>query len=627
MKDGVLDFSDTIYIDEAAHKLLWKSEVKPNTILLSMSGTIGDVAIAMPDYKYPMNSNQDIAKITLRGGLNPFYLYAFLRSKYGQNFLLREARGSVQQHVFLSQMENIKVSLLSDSFQSHIEQIVKSAHAKLSDSKSLYSEAEEILLSELGLKNWQPSSTAVNIKKLQESFLQTGRLDSEYYLPCYEDYVHLVEHYRGGYGQFASVCTTNEANYVPSENEEYTYIELGNIGSYGDITGCTVAYGKDLPSRARRVVHTNDVVLSSVEGSLQSCALVTAEYDNAICSTGFYVVRSDVMNPETLLTLFKSEVMQNLFKRNCSGTILTAVNHNELQKIVVPKIRKEVQAEIAENVQKSIALRNEAKSLLENAKLQAENTIQTGGGMSKALLEQSVYYFRLAQWLLLQELLLDYWKSRGAVNCSVKSFSAVQSTGRLDAEYYQPKYDEIENAIKSYKGGYFVFGKTIEYIFTGEYSEEYKNKSDDLIFYIRSLNMKNGRIETDDTHYVNPADFKKVVKTGNIITARVGTIGVFAEVDKSLDNAACSDNILCFNFPAQYNPAVYTMLLNSKPIFELVDRLARGSVQQRLNQETLKDLILPILPKSNRLQSQRKSNAHSHCAQKASGFWSRQSGW
>ncbi|MED3749378.1 restriction endonuclease subunit S, partial [Geobacillus stearothermophilus] len=35
--------------------------------------------------------------------------------------------------------------------------------------------------------------------------------------------------------------------------------------------------------------------------------------------------------------------------------------------------------------------------------------------------------------------------------------------------------------------------------------------------------------------------------------------------------------------------------VNSYYYFELIDRLARGSVQQRLNQETLKDLIVPII--------------------------------
>lgn len=379
MKDGILDFSNVLYIDEDAHRLLWKSEVKPNTILLSMSGTIGDVAIAIPEYHYPINSNQDIAKITLTGGLNPYYLYAFLRSKYGQNFLKREARGSVQQHVFLSQLECIKVPLLNERFQQIIEQIVKSAHANLFKSKSLYSEAEEILLSELGLKDWQPNNVPVNIKQLKESFFASGRLDAEYYQSKYEDYTRLIRKYMNGSDVLGNICSLNDKNFSPIENVEYKYIELSNIGNSGEITGCTTSIGAELPSRARRLVHTNDVIVSSVEGSLQSVALVTAEYNKAICSTGFYVVKSETINPETLLVLFKSVPIQNLLKQGCSGTILTAIGRNELRNMVMPKIKSEVQKKIAEYVQKSISLRNEAKRQLENAKIMVEKEIEKGG--------------------------------------------------------------------------------------------------------------------------------------------------------------------------------------------------------------------------------------------------------
>lgn len=379
MKDGILDFSNVLYIEEDAHRLLWKSEVKPNTILLSMSGTIGDVAIAIPEYHYPINSNQDIAKITLTGGLNPYYLYAFLRSKYGQNFLKREARGSVQQHVFLSQLECIKVPLLNERFQQIIEQIVKSAHANLFKSKSLYSEAEEILLSELGLKDWQPNNVPVNIKQLKESFFASGRLDAEYYQSKYEDYTWFIRKYMNGSDVLGNICSLNDKNFSPIENVEYKYIELSNIGNSGEITGCTTSIGAELPSRARRLVHTNDVIVSSVEGSLQSVALVTAEYNKAICSTGFYVVKSETINPETLLVLFKSVPIQNLLKQGCSGTILTAIGRNELRNMVMPKIKSEVQKEIAEYVQKSISLRNEAKRQLENAKIMVEKEIEKGG--------------------------------------------------------------------------------------------------------------------------------------------------------------------------------------------------------------------------------------------------------
>ncbi|MDE7291753.1 MAG: hypothetical protein K2N58_06880 [Treponemataceae bacterium] len=385
-KENIFDLSRGAFISEKAHNANFRTSLKVNDVVVSTVGTIGNCAV-VDELVLPANTDRHVGIIRLKNNYSPYVLSTFLLSKYGRVQTLREATGNVQLNLFIYKLKELRIPLFSQTFQSQIEQIVKSAHGKLADSKSLYSQAEDLLLRELRLKDWQPDDSTVNIRNLKESFLRTGRLDSEYYLPRYEDYVRLVEQYRGGYGEFRAVCATDEVNYMPSVNTEYKYIELGNIGNYGEITGCTVAAGKDLPSRARRLVHENDVILSSVEGSLQSCALVTSEYENAVCSTGFYVVRSDVMNPETLLMLFKSEPMQSLFKRNCTGTILTAISHNELQKIVMPKIRTEVQSEIAKNVRKSISLRNEAKSLFENAKQKVEDSIESkfilGGGTSE----------------------------------------------------------------------------------------------------------------------------------------------------------------------------------------------------------------------------------------------------
>lgn len=158
---------------------------------------------------------------------------------------------------------------------------------------------------------------------------------------------------------------------------QYKYIELADIGKSGEITGCNEQTGEELPTRARRIVHKGDVIVSSIEGSLDSCALVTDEYDGALCSTGFYVLKSHLINPETLLVLFKSLPVQSLMKKGCSGTILTAIGKSEFEKIPIPLIRQEVQDEIAKHIQKSCELRMEAMQLLENAKLTIETAIET----------------------------------------------------------------------------------------------------------------------------------------------------------------------------------------------------------------------------------------------------------
>jgi restriction endonuclease S subunit len=137
-----------------------------------------------------------------------------------------------------------------------------------------------------------------------------------------------------------------------------------------------LAQGKELPSRARRKVNSGDVIISSIEGSLESCALIPDNYDNALCSTGFYVINSANINSETLLVLFKSEVMQNILKRNCSGTILTAINKTDFLNIPVPLIHSEIQCQIAELITQSFSLRRESERLLEEAKEMVEREIE-----------------------------------------------------------------------------------------------------------------------------------------------------------------------------------------------------------------------------------------------------------
>ena len=175
-----------------------------------------------------------------------------------------------------------------------------------------------------------------------------------------------------------SLCKLHYKNFVPQGHDSYQYIELADVGQSGDISDVDIQYGSDLPTRARRIVKSGQIIVSSVEGSLQSCALITDEYDGALCSTGFYVLDSDCINSETLLVLFKSEPIQALMKQRCSGTILTAISKDELLSMPLPMIDEDVQKAIAAKVQESVSLRRQSKQLLEYAKQAVEMAIEQG---------------------------------------------------------------------------------------------------------------------------------------------------------------------------------------------------------------------------------------------------------
>ncbi|WP_424945635.1 hypothetical protein [Candidatus Spongiihabitans sp.] len=139
--------------------------------------------------------------------------------------------------------------------------------------------------------------------------------------------------------------------------------------------------GLYLPTRARRKVTTGDVIVSSIEGSLSSIALIESEYNQALCSTGFHVIKSEELkseelNSETLLVLLKSIVGQLQLNKGCSGTILTAISKDEFSKIVLPKIEEEKQTQIQQKITESFTLRKQSKHLLECAKQAVEMAIE-----------------------------------------------------------------------------------------------------------------------------------------------------------------------------------------------------------------------------------------------------------
>lgn len=319
--------------------------------------------------------------------IDPYYLLVFLRSNYGFKQLLRQRELTIQYQLTLERVKQILVYTPSNILQNLIKTIVLRTFSFKQKSHDLYLSAQNLLLQELGLTDWQPDDESVATKTFAD-FQNSGRLDAEYYQPKYEAIAEKLTQYSNGTVSCENILVN--AMTKLTNGTQYCYLELADIGKSGEINSCTHDIAENLPSRARQKVKTNDVIVSSVEGSLTSCALITEEYNNAICSTGFHVLRSAEINPETLLLLMKSSPIQALLKQGCSGTILTAILPDALKAIKLPLIRKEVQNELAAKVQESFALRKESKRLLELAKHAVEVAIEQGEDAAMKLLEENI---------------------------------------------------------------------------------------------------------------------------------------------------------------------------------------------------------------------------------------------
>ena len=94
--------------------------------------------------------------------------------------------------------------------------------------------------------------------------------------------------------KLGDVCESKIANRDPRREPDsrFIYVDITSIdASTKTITDPKNLIGKDAPSRARQVIQTGDVIVSTTRPNLNAVAKVTKEYDKQICSTGFCVLR------------------------------------------------------------------------------------------------------------------------------------------------------------------------------------------------------------------------------------------------------------------------------------------------------------------------------------------------
>lgn len=379
IQNGIVRITEnTAFLPESILKE-YSSNIKlayPGDIIIAKGGnSLAKVGLLTDTYNYySVCRDLIIIRTNKIVNIDKYFLWLFLHSKIGQKIMLRTASQTGQPHLTINEIKNITVpkntkgeNICKNAFLKSIELEIKS--------KQLYREAEQLLLAELGLLDYQVKNT-LSFSTTKKEIEEAHRYDSEYFQPKYAEIVKKIEEYKGGWDLVKNVINLKDKNYTPKIDQKYKYLALSNISSQGYIQDYQEEFGKDLPSRARRKINTNDLIISSIEGSLSSCALVEKKFDNSICSTGFFVLNSEKINSETLLILFKSSIVQEFLQRGSKGTILTAISKTELESIKIPLIESSIQEQIAEKIQDSHKLRKEGRELLEEAKRKVEEEIE-----------------------------------------------------------------------------------------------------------------------------------------------------------------------------------------------------------------------------------------------------------
>lgn len=390
--DGIFIKKPGKYCNRMSNRTFHNLALKKDDVLVCRTNgnpkLVGKTAIVPMDYDYAFASylfrirpNTDI--------INSATLCVYLNNRIGRAEIEKNLMVSNQANFSPDKFRDIRIPKLDTNLQLLIETIVYTSFKYHQSAISFYFNAEQILLSSLGLDNWKSKRQLFFVKKLSETE-PVDRIDAEFFQPLYDELIEKIKKYKNGYKRLGEILAVKDETFLPRSDWTYKYIELAHISENGNINGFIEATGKELPTRARLKVNIGDVIVSSIQGALSSIALINADLDNAICSTGFYIVKSDTLNSETLLVLLKSPVGQLQLEKGCSGTILAAISSEQFKRIILPDISPDVQKQIAQQISLMYEAKSTSTKLVEIAKNGIEIAIKKGEQEAQDWLNQEV---------------------------------------------------------------------------------------------------------------------------------------------------------------------------------------------------------------------------------------------
>lgn len=181
------------------------------------------------------------------------------------------------------------------------------------------------------------------------------------------------------------------------------------------------------------------------------------------------------------------------------------------------------------------------------------------------------------------------------VNVSIQSFGeSFGTSGRLDAEYYQPKFAQLFEQLSYFKtvklNEIVNLQKSVE-----PGSEAYQSEG---IPFVRVSDLSKFGISQTDK-FLSPTDFTETIrpKKDSILLTKDGTVGIAYRVPQDL-NVITSGAIVHLSLKNDdVLPDYLALVLNSKAVQLQAERDAGGSIIQHWKPSEILDVVIPVLPK------------------------------
>ena len=328
---------------------------------------------------------------------------------------------------------------------------------------------------------------------------------------------------------------TETVNPLQSPSVEFDYIDVSSVSNTTfEIQETQRLKEKDAPSRARKLVRTNDIIFATIRPTLQRIAVVPEHLDKQVCSTGYFVLRPK-------LGIDHRFVIYSLFTENFVGQMESLQKGASYPAVTDGYVRaQEIPVPPLAEQQRIVGVLDEAFEGLATAKANAEKNLQNARALFESHL-QSVFTQRGPRWVE---------KPLGEI------------ADLLDCLHKTPTYAE---------SGFPM---------------------------VRVTDINPGFLDLSKTRKVDEQTFiafskGRTPRVGDIVFSRVGSCGVSALVNS--DEPFCLGQNTVFILP-KMNLMLLYHFLNSPNAKEQFEGFIDGTTQPTISMKSIRQVAVPIAP-------------------------------
>jgi len=371
------------YVSKELSKNLQDYIVKEDCILISRSGTIGNIAIVDKNI-----SGCAVTEHAIRVALNDKkhfgFIYTFLSSEIGQKIIKGQKSGAVIDEIYDADIENLEIPVIDNKIMAKLNEVILVVKKNREEAHLLIKQARSLVLKH---NNFSPLAELEPNAKVSDITTQIGlinietfttefRLDAHFYNPIASAALKNIQEKAKRFSTLKEV--TNDIvigkrfkrNYVES-NHGTPFIGSKNILQIRPtemkyLSNSEIGFMNDL------MLNKNMILIAcsgSLGGTFGKACFVYNNFENYAASQHILrvIANEDLIDAGYLYAFLSSEYGYECITRYRWGALIDEIDDEDMSKLLIPLPTDKQQKQIGDLVRQAYDLRAEAIRLEDEA--------------------------------------------------------------------------------------------------------------------------------------------------------------------------------------------------------------------------------------------------------------------